>query len=246
MTLRPPLFPSLCAEAALADVQVRQTLAMGLVPLGIVLLLVAAKWPEWPAPGLWAGAIAAVGGMVGIEWLWRRSGHRRLRGYSTFHFLVRYLFVVLCPLALWLVFGETILELAGILPPILMGLLLLVYPVSRILRERVGADPRLAPRTEMAHIVCQQIEMVLGTFALVGLLSGAVLDAHKDYPTDPTPLLLVFWLLALIALLVGAVVGAAHWTRLYTTPRPPQPLDDPPPPPPADPATRVNFGSDRF
>lgn len=245
MTPRPPLFPSLCAEAPLADVQVRQTLAMGFVPLGIVLLLVAAKWPEWPGPGLWAGAASAVGGMVLIEALWRRSGHRRMRCFSTIHFLVRYLFVVLCPLALWIVFGATILEMAGIFPPILVGLLLLVFPVSRILRERVGANPQLAPRTEMAHIVCQQIEMVLGIFALVGLLSGAVLDANQDYPTDPTPLLLVFWLLALIALLIGAVIGAAHWSQLYSTPRPPQPLDDPPPPA-ADSKIGVRFGSERF
>lgn len=245
MSSRPPLFPSLCAEAPLADVQVRQTLAMGFIPLGIVLLLVAAKWPEWPGPSLWCGAGLAVGGMVGIELAWRLSGHRRRRCYSTFHFLVRYLFVVLCPLMLWLVFGETILEMAGSFPPILIGLLLLIFPASRILRERVGANPRLAPRTEMAHIVCQQLEMVLGTFALVGLLSGAVLDAHKDYPTDPTPLLIIFWILALIALLIGAVIGAAHWTRLYSTSRPPQPLDDPPPPK-ADAKPGVHFGSERF
>jgi hypothetical protein len=183
--------------------------------------------------------------MAGIEILWRRSRHRHRRGYSTAHFLVRYLFVVLCPAMLWIVFGERILEMAGMFPPILMGLLLLVYPVSRILREQVGADPLLAPRTEMAHIVCQQIEMVLGTFSLVGLLSGAVLDANQDYPTDPTPLLIVFWMLALIALLVGAVMGAAHWTRLYSTPRPPQPLDDPPPPP-SDSKTGRRFGSEEF
>ena len=242
---RPPLFPALGAGAALADVQVRQTLALGLVPLGIALLLMAAGAPRWPSAGLWIGAGAALGGMALLEGLWRRSNHGPLRGFSTVHYLVRYLFVVLCPLALWIVFGATILEMAGIFPPILVGLLLLVFPVSRILRERVGANPQLAPRTEMAHIVCQQIEMVLGTFALVGLLSGAVLDANQDYPTDPTPLLLVFWLLALIALLIGAVIGAAHWSQLYSTPRPPQPLDDSPPPA-ADSKIGVRFGSERF
>ena len=36
-----PLFPSLSSEASHADLQVRQTLAMGLVPMGIAGLMVA-------------------------------------------------------------------------------------------------------------------------------------------------------------------------------------------------------------
>jgi hypothetical protein len=243
--MRPrPLFPSLCAEAALADVQVRQTLALGLVPLGIVFLLMAAGMPEWPRPSLWAGAGLALGGMALLWILWRRSGHRHRRGYSTTHFLIRYLFIGLCPVLLWIVFGEVILDMAGLLPPILLGLLLLVYPVSRILRERAGPDPLLAPHVEMAHIVCQQVEMVLGVFALVGLVSGAVLDANQDYPTDPTPLLLLLWLLALLAVLAGAVLGVAHWVRLFGKRGPPQPLDDLPPP--TGPRNNVRFGSENF
>lgn len=240
-----PWFPSLCAEAALADVQMRQTLALGLVPLGLVLLLMAAGAPEWPRPSLWAGAGLALGGMAWLWILWRRSGHRHQRGYSTTHFLVRYLFIVLCPGLLWIVFGEVILDLAGMFPPLLMGLLLLVYPVSRILRERVGPDPLSAPHVEMALLVCQQVEMVLGVFALVGLISGAVLDANQDYPTDPTPLLVLLWMLALMAVLAGAVLGVAHWHRLFGKRQPPQPLDDEPPPPPHSP-TRLRFGSEKF
>lgn len=41
-------FPTLASNAALADVQVRQTLAMGLVPLGLALLLMAAMAPDPP------------------------------------------------------------------------------------------------------------------------------------------------------------------------------------------------------
>jgi hypothetical protein len=237
-------FPSLGSDAALADVQVRQTMAMGLVPLGIALLLMAAMAPDWPAPGLWIGAGAALGGMA-LQWsLWRRSGHRHLRGYSTTHFLVRYLFLVLCPALMWSVFGEVILDMAGWFPPVLLGLLLLLYPVGRILQERVGGDPLQAPRVEMARIVCQQLQMVLGVFALTGMLSGAVLDAQRDYPTDPTPLLLLLWLLALLAVLAGVVLAAAHWKRLFGKTRPPQPLDDAPPAPP--PENRLRFGSDKF
>jgi hypothetical protein len=244
MKPRPPLFPSLDSGANLADLQVRLTLAMGLVPLGIVFLLVAAGAPDWPSPGLWAGAGTALGGMALMGGLWRRSGNRTLRGFSTAQFLIRYLFIVLCPVLLWIVFGDVILDLGGIFPPILLGLLLLVYPVDRILRERVGADPMLAPRIEMAHIACQQIQMVLGIFAITGLISGAILDKSRDYPTDPAPLLLLLWMLALLSLLAGAVMGFAHWIRLFTKPLPPQPLDDEPPP--AAPKQSLRFGSEKF
>ena len=116
--------------------------------------------------------------------------------------------------------------------------------MARILRARVGPDPRLAPHLEMAHIACQQLEMVLLVFALAGLVSGAVMDANRDYPTDPFPLLIVIWLLAFLTLLAGAVMGFSHWVQLYTKTAPPQTLDDEPensgPPPPGP------FGSDRF
>ena len=240
----PPLFPSLGAEAALADVQVRQTLAMGLMPLGIALLLMAAGAPEWPSPGLWVGVGALLGAMALLWGGWRRCGGRHRRGFSTVHFLIRYLFVVLCPGLLWIGLGGVIMEMAGLLPPILLGLLFLVYPAGRVLRERIGPDPAAAPRVEMALIVCQQLEMVLGVFALMGLVSGAILDASREYRTDPTVILLVLWMLALLALLVGAALGAAHWVRLFGKPRPPQPLDDEPPP--AAPKEGLRFGSEKF
>jgi hypothetical protein len=237
-------FPSLGSEAALADVQVRQTMAMGLVPLGIALLLMAAMSPDPPRAGLWIGALLSLGG-TGLIWsLWRRSGHRYMRGYSTTHFLVRYLFIVLCPALLWMVFGGVLLELAGWLPPALLGLLLLLYPVGRILRERVGGDPLQAPHVEMARILCRVAQMALGVLAGAGMLSGAIVEAQQDYPTDPTPLLLFLWILALLMILSGVVLAAAHWIRLFDRSGPPQPLDDVPPAPPAGLAPR--FGSDRF
>ncbi len=103
---RLPLFPSLCAEAVLADVQVRQTLALGLVPLGIVLLLMAAGAPEWPRPGLWIGAGTTVGGMACWGCCGVVPGAVECVDISTTHFLVRYLFIVLCPVLLWIVFGD--------------------------------------------------------------------------------------------------------------------------------------------
>ncbi len=100
------------------------------------------------------------------------------------------------------------------------------------------------PHVEMAHILCQQVEMVLGVLALVGLISGAVLDANQAYPTDPTPLLLLLWMLALMAVLAGVVMGVAHWIRLFGRRQPPQPLDDEPPP--AASGKGLRFGSDKF
>ena len=242
---REPWFASLGAAAALADLQLRQTLAMGLVPLGIALLLMAAGAPEWPSPALWTGAVTALAGMALLWGLWRKSGQRYLRGYSTTHFLVRYLFIVLCPVLLWIVFGEVILAMGGVFPPVLLGLLLLIYPASRILRERVGLDPTQAPHAEMAYLICRQIEIVLFAVAVMGLLSGAILDANRDYPTDPTPLLILLWILGFMAVLAGVVMGTAHWARLFGRRNPPQPLDDEPPPskPPKSP---LRFGSDRF
>ena len=243
--VRPPLFPALGAESPLAAVQLRQTLALGLVPLGLGLLLLAAVAPDWPPAGLWLGTGAVPAGMATLWILWRRAARNRLYGYSTAHFLVRYLFVVLCPALLWFAFGATMLDLAGALPPILFGLLLVIHPVGRILHARVGPDPQGAPRLEMAYILCRQIEMVLLVFSLAGLLSGTIVEANRDYPTDPFPVLVAIWLLALLGLLAGAVMGFAHWAQLFRRRKPPQTLDDPAPPPP-DPDRVVRFGSDRF
>ena len=227
MKTRATRFPSLGSDAALADVQVRQTLAMGLVPLGMALLLMAAMAPDWPTPGLWIGAGASMGGMALLRTLWRMSGNRYMKGFSTTHFLVRYLFIVLCPALLWIVFGEVVVEKAGWLPPVLLGALLLLYPVGRILQEREGSGPGETPRVEIARIACGQLQMVLGVFAMIGGLAGAVVDAQEDYPTDPTALLLFLWMLALLAVLGGAVMVVGHWKRLFGKSKaPPQLLDD--------------------
>lgn len=237
-------FPTLASNAALADVQVRQTLAMGLVPLGLALLLMAAMAPDPPLPGLWIGAALTLGGM-GLMWaLWRRSGHTYLRGYSTVHFLVRYLFVVLCPLLLWTAFGAVVLEMAGWLPPLLIAALLLLYPFGRLLQERVDPDPMRTPGLELARVACRQLQIGLGSVAFAGLVTGAILDAERDYPTDPAPLLIVIWLLTLLALLGGLVLTVAQAQRLYGRPAPPPTLDDPPPPTSSKKALR--FGSEKF
>ena len=237
-------FPWLASDAQLADVQVRQTLAMGLVPLGRAALLAAASFPETPGPGLWIGAGMAAGGMGMLWGMWRKSGGGPLKGYSTAHFLVRYGLILLCPALLWQAFGDLVLEKAGPVAPALAGVLLVLYPAGRILRERLGEGGPGGARAAMAWMVCRQLQTALGTVAAAAGLSGAIVDAHRDYPTDPTPLLMVIWMLALVATLASAAAAAAEWNRLYGKPRMPQPLDDPPPAGGAK--NPVNFGSDRF
>ncbi len=246
MTARAPWFPGWSADARLADVELRLTLAIGLLPLGIALLLMAAGLPDWPSPGLWAGLGLTLAGMGVLALRWKRSRGRYLRGYSTTHFLIRYLFVILGPILLWLVFGEWVIELAGIWPPLMLALLLALYPVGRILRERSGPNAQAAPYATTAYFICRQTQMVLLVFSLVGLISGAVVDANEGYPTDPTALLLALWVLACMALLAGVVVSAAQWSQLFRRTGPPQPLDDLPPPTAADAAPPQRYGSENF
>ncbi len=238
-----PRFPSLRADAALADVQVRQTLAMGLVPVGICLLLAAAVAPDWPSTGLWVGGGAAIGGMALIWGLWKKSEGRDMRGYSTVHFLVRYLFVGLCPALMWLVFGGVILDLAGLFPPLMLALLLLLYPAGRILHEMDAEGAGPSPRWQRARILCGLAQMISAVLALAGILSGAVVEAHRDYPTDPTPALLVIWILALLALVVGVALAVSRWPSGLGRAETHQPLDDEPAQGPRAPS---RFGSDRY
>ena len=239
-----PLFPSLSSEASHADLQVRQTLAMGLVPMGIAGLMVALTAPAWPPIGLWLGTGTGLAAMAALWNLFRRSGGRYQRGFSAFHFAVRYLFLILCPGLMWTVYGNNVLDISGLLPPVLVGLLLLVYPVGRILREQIGPDPAQSPRLEMLCILCQQVEMALAVIAVIGIVTGAVLDANKDVPSDPTALLILLWMFAVLAVLGAAVLVAAHWIRLFGRVDHPQPLDDPPPRT-SSPNT-LRFGSEKF
>jgi hypothetical protein len=243
-----PLFSYLAIMAPMAQVQARQTLAMALLPMGISVLLVAAMLPALPPVGLWICMGMAIGLMVGfvVVGMWARK--RDWRGFSIFHFLVRYIFIALCPLLLWTGFASTLHEMSGHWPFTLLMVWLVMYPVGRILHEKAGPHGAQSPRLEMAHILVRQVEMLLAVFALMGLVSGVILEANRDYPTDLTTPLLLLWILGVVVLLASALVSAANWVRLFTNGRcsPPQPLDDPPLRSSPRVAKRIRFDTEKF
>ena len=238
-----PHFPTLGARAEAADLQVRQTLALGLLPLGIAFFLMAWMSPHPPSAGLWAGVVLTLFLMAAQYLLWHRARRRDFAAYSTLHFLIRYALLILCPWMVWAAFQSLILATSGILPPLLIGGLFFLYPIDRLIRERIAARPQQPPRLAFAHQLCVHSQVVLGVLAFGGIFTGAIIDAQEDYPTDPTMLLLFIWLVILLVLLATFLSLTARWQQLYTRDTPPQTLDDPARPPPANP---IRFGSDQF
>ena len=236
-------FPALAADARLAGHQRRQTQAMGLLPLGLSLLFMAAATPQRPPAGLWRGVAGAIGGMVLLEALWRAARRGGLRAYAIWHWLLRYAFIALCPLLLWFATGPAILEKTGPNPPLLLGGLLLLYPLGRVLAELARARPRPAPALRFALVVVRQLQIAVVALAAAGILLGVILEAQGDLPTDPTPIVLLISLLVTLVLLAG-VIQIVAGVRGDLPPAAPRPtLDDPPPPPPENP---VKYGSERF
>ena len=236
-------FPSLDAHAECAELQMRQTLAMGLIPLGIALFLMAMVSPGPIPAGLWPGAGGALALMGAMRALWARARRAPLEGFAPAHFLIRYGLLAICPLLVWAVFGDSILAQSGAMPPVLVGLLILLYPANRLIRERLAPAPEEHPRLELAHLLLVHAQTGMVVLALGGMLAGAVRDAQGDYATDATSLLLFIWLVVMLVMLGVVLSLFLHWQRLFGRRLQMQKLDDDPPPP-KDLPTR--FGSERF
>lgn len=242
----PALFPSLLPDAPLASLPYRQTLALALVPLGTALLLAAALLPETPSGAFLAVLAGGLAPLLLFAGVWpvlvRRN--RTFPGAGLLHYLVRCVPLLLTPALLWMAFHRVLHETAGAWPLVLLAAAFVLHPVSRILHET--ASPRLA----LARLWVRQTEVLLVLLGVLGLLSGAILEAHKDYPTDPTVLLLVLWMLGILLFVATLVLSSIQWQtlRARSVPvAPPQPLDDPPPG--GDPQTAssgINFHSDVF
>ena len=244
---QPPatVFPDLLPTAPLAALPYRQTLALALVPLGTAILLSAALLPETPSPAflstLSAGLLPTL--LFAVFWppLMRRQ--RTFSGAGVLHYLLRCIPILLTPALLWMAFHRVLHETAGAWPLVLLACAFVLHPVSRILHETAS------PRLELARLWVRQAEVLLALLGVLGLLSGAILEAHKEYPTDPTVLLLILWMLGILLFVATLVLSSIQWQTLRAgtlSNLPPQPLDDPPPPDlPPSPST-LNFHTDEF
>lgn len=245
----PSLFPGLAPDAPPPGPvwAYRQTLVLGLLPVGTALLLAAALLPDTPSRAfLWTLACGMLPLLL-FAALWPRAMHRarRFRGAGLLHYLVRCSPAILTPALLWIAFHRVLHETAGAWPLILLAAALVLHPVTRILHETAS------PRLELARLWVRQTEVLLVLLGILGLLSGAILDAHKDYPTDPTVLLLVLWMLGILLFVASLVLAAIQWQHLRGglggAPVPqPRLLDDPPPPPSPDAPAPLEFHTDDF
>ena len=241
-----PLFPDLVPSAPFATLPYRQTLALALIPLGTALLLAAALLPDTPPPAFLATLASGLSPMLLFAALWpclMRRG-KSFRGAGLLHYLLRCIPAFLTPALLWMAFHRVLHETAGAWPLVLFAVAIGLHPVSRILHEASS------PHLELARLWVRQTEVLLALLGTLGLLSGAILEAHKDYPTDPTVLILILWMLGILLCVASLVLASIQWQtlRARTLPDlPEQSLDDPPPPDDPQPTTpALNFRSDEF
>lgn len=223
------LFGALAPDAPLAGMAYRLTLLLALIPIGTALLLAAALLPETPSTGFLATLAGGLLPMIlfAVSWPVAMRRRRSFRGAGLLHFFVRYVPAILTPGLLWLAFHRILHETAGAWPLILLAAAIVLHPISRILHEMAS------PRFELARLWVRQTEVLLVLLAVLGLLSGSILEAHKDYPTDPTVLILLLWILGILLFFASILLAAFQWQRVRGnqdagTSIPPQTLDDAP------------------
>ena len=237
-------FSSLSPAAPLPHLAYFHTLALALVPLGTALVLAAALLPDTPSPAFLSTLAGGLLPTILFALLWPLA-LRRKRPFPAdglLHYLVRFAAIALTPVLLALSFDRVLNETAGAWPMILLAAAIVLHPVSRILHETAS------PRLELARLWVRQTEVLLVLLAILGLLSGAILEAHKDYPTDPTVLLLLLWILGILLFVASLLLAAFQWQRLHGGDGTalPRPLDDPDPEPlPSSPAP-LDFHTDEF
>ena len=225
------LFPALHPAHETAALQRWQTLAIGLLPAALGLFFLALDAPE---RGRWGWGVAAAGGVLAVHqaawaWLGRRLRGRpgRGRGLGLVHYLVRSFLLLTLPWMAWWAWRGLLEEHGGAWPFAMLGVLAALHPAERIARE---AAQNGSPRRMQVRETFVVAEIWAGVAGVAGLLSGAIQEAHKNYPTDPTLLLLALWVVALLAagaaLLVLLLRGAERGLLLSV--RQNQPLDDEP------------------
>lgn len=244
------VFPRLLPAAAAARLEIAQTIAYALLPLGAALFLRAGGY--YTPGGLWAlHAILLVAGVMPtvLVFAWRRTlrhPHALASRFSCLQYFFRY-YAILLLVSLLLIFLAGIgMGAQGMWAFIFMLLGTAVFPITRVLRG--GAAPLhdpLPPQRAVRLAACHVLMFSAYTLAVATFLSGAILRANEAYPTDPTLLVLVFWLIATLLIICSLTLFVNYIGVLYKKQRIHQPLDDPPPPAAAA-AAPPRFHTDSF
>ena len=127
--------------------------------------------------------------------------------------------------------------------PLLAGLFLLL-PLDLLLREALRIRGAAAsPAWHLLHLWTDAAVRLTLLFGLVFLVTGLFLELRRDYPGDPTVILLILWVAAFLAA-VRLLDRTATRAALLRPSRPPPPLDDPSPSAPSAPSSCHSHPSD--
>lgn len=239
--------------------ELRQTYAIGLLPLLIWLVLWMANWPRLPSPGA-TGLLGMTAGLLLCLWgAWNLEPGKwkHEQWCAHLHFATRYLLAGFSLLMLWWA-----IQSLGLVIPVWVDIfaivLILVWPLARFLHEFYDhPDKPLPPRQNMFQYALFLFRIAIGVWFVTGCINTIILELNRDYPTDPTAILVFFRALAGIITLACFILTAGHWHTLFGRRKTDEirfeevenqdtPPDDSAGRPDAAPARRVSFGSDKY
>ena len=230
MPSAPLWFPNLAVPDAPASRRAwRVTLVSAAALLLAALAIALAMLPAIPPLPVCLTAAAALWGYLLLRLL--RATAPDWRHLGLLHFAVRFLWAAS---ALWM-FASLLAATVDVAEeldhywwtPLLAGFLLL--PVDLLLREALRhRKPAIPPALLRLQLwTAATIHLIL-LFGLVFLVTGLFLELRRDYPGDPTVILLILWVAAFLAA-IRLLDRTATRAALLRPATPPRPLDDPPP-----------------
>ena len=229
---KPLWFPNLATTDAPASRRAwRVTLSAAAALLLAALAVALALLPAVPPLPVCLTAAAALWGYLLLRLLLASApGWRRL---GLLHFAVRF-FWAACAVWMFASLLAATVDVAEELDhywwtPLLAGLFLLL-PLDLLLREALRIRGGAAsPAWHLLHLWTDAAVRLTLLFGLVFLVTGLFLELRRDYPGDPTVILLILWVAAFLAavrLLDRTATRAALFRPAAKSP--PRPLDDPP------------------
>lgn len=188
---------------------------IGLLPLGLSLLLLFAHGAR-SGPGLWT----ALGLSIGLELLLWGAYHLRhtedVRStlgdrlvvrldewFPVFAFVIQSILIDLCLVILWV----TITELgfpSSVWHHFLFALFILLLPYFQWIHEvnRMETTPR---REWLEHL--SRSLMIINIAIIVASMVQALVQAQSEpFDTDPTPIVLIIWIIAILVVLSAMVL----------------------------------------